>query len=92
MKKIYFASLQANGATDMDGNPCEWEWIESNEAEFGEDWDGDVRGYLLNLAEDEDAMAAAMARNYHGAIHNRPADAIVLVDENGEPQEIWWAE
>lgn len=86
MKKIMFAGL----------TPCqtegEYQWIESSEADGGWNWDGDIRGYLINASEDEGLVAEMMAREYTGAIHNLPEDAIVLVAEEGRPLEIWWAE
>jgi|GEM_PF-732220 len=87
MKKIMAATI----------NPCaetigEYRLTESHEAEFGHEWDGNVRAYILNASEDEDAAREAMAREYTGAIHDLPAGAIVLTAEDGTPLECYWVE
>lgn len=86
MKKIMAATI----------NPCaettgEYRLTESHEAEFGHEWDGNVRAYILNASEDEDAAREAMAREYPGAIHNLPTGAVVLTAEDGRPVECYWA-
>lgn len=53
--------------------PCtetenEYRLTESHEAEFGHEWDGNIKAYILNAAEDESATLEAMAREYTGAI------------------------
>lgn len=70
----------------------EYQWIESTEEDYGRCWNGDVRAYLVSSAADEEAMEAMISRDYHGAIHNLPQDAIILVDEDGTPRWIYWAE
>lgn len=70
----------------------EYQWIESTEEDYGRCWNGDVHAYLVSAAEDEEAMEAMISRDYHGAIHNLPQDAIVLTDEGGTPRWIYWAE
>lgn len=92
MTKIYYAGLYSNGITDAEGHPCEWVISESAEAEYGEEWNGDVKGYILNAADDADAVSVDMEREYHGAIHNLPNKAIILTGEDGQPYEVWWAE
>lgn len=51
--------------------PCtetenEYRLTESHEAEFGHEWDGNIKAYILNAAEDESATLEAMAREYTG--------------------------
>ena len=48
--------------------PCtetenEYRLTESHEAEFGHEWDGNIKAYILNAAEDESATLEAMAQN-----------------------------
>ncbi|MFR8334728.1 MAG: hypothetical protein ACLU9S_22215 [Oscillospiraceae bacterium] len=62
------------------------------EAEFGHEWDGNIKAYILNAAEDESATLEAMAREYTGAIHDLPDGAIVLAGEDGRPLECYWVE
>ena len=57
MKKIMAATI----------NPCaettgEYRLTESHEAEFGHEWDGNVRAYILNASEDEDAARCSPLR------------------------------
>lgn len=87
MKKIMTATI----------NPCtetenEYRLTESHEAEFGHEWDGNIKAYILNAAEDESATLEAMAREYTGAIHDLPDGAIVLAGEDGRPLECYWVE
>lgn len=88
MKKILTATLSANGTTDKNGRLCEWDWAESSEVEYGNEWDGDVFGYVNNLDLEE---GFEINGNYDGAIHNLPEDSVVVTCE-GVPVEIFWAE
>lgn len=76
--------------------PCltdgEYQWIESSEEEGGREWDGDILGYILNSSPDEEEADEALHRDYCGAIHNLPEGAIIWVDPDGVPRQIWWAE
>lgn len=82
MKKIMYAGLNETLTEN------EYAWIESTEAEFGREWDGDVEGYLEN--SDIDLDEYRMVRGGH-IIHNLPEEAIIL-EKDGKPVEIWWAE
>lgn len=82
MKKIMYAGLNESLTEN------EYERIESTEAEFGREWDGDVEGYLEN--SDIDLDEYRMVRGGH-IIHNLPEEAIIL-EKDGKPVEIWWAE
>lgn len=84
-KKIYYAALTET-TTEK-----EYSWNESHEAEYGDEWDGDVEAYLLNMADDEDEMSAMMNASFKGAVHNEKNGAIYLVAD-GAPIEMWWAE
>lgn len=86
MEKIMYAGITATETAN------EYRLSESHEAEYGREWHGNVEGYLLNAAEDEDALQEMMAREYTGAIHNLPAGAIVLTAEGGAPVECYWVE
>ena len=85
MKKIMTATI--NPCTETTG---EYHLSEAREAEFGREWGGNIRAYILNASEDEDAALAAMARECTGAIHDLPAGAIVLSSEDGTPLECYW--
>lgn len=87
MEKIMSAIIRP--CTETTG---EYRLSESHEAEFGREWGGNIRAYILNASEDEDAAREAMAREYPGAIHDLPAGAIVLTAEGGTPVECYWAE
>lgn len=56
MEKIMSAIIRP--CTETTG---EYRLSESHEAEFGHEWDGNIRAYILNASEDEDAALAAMA-------------------------------
>lgn len=87
MVKIMYAGLNATGTTDINGRNCEWAWAESSEAEYGEEWEGNVLGYVENLDLSE---GVEISGEYVGSIHNLPEGAVVLTQE-GEPIEIYWA-
>lgn len=77
--------------------PCiesegEYRLGETSECPYGDEWDGDIRGYILNDAEDEDLAEAAIDRDYVGAIHWLPNGAVVWSDEDGTPLECYWVE
>lgn len=93
MKKIYYAALQSSGnySENEDRPYGEYFWQESYEAEYGEEWDGDVLAYLENAAEDVDALYDMINREWHGAINNEPEGAIILINEDCIPAEIWWS-
>ena len=86
MKKIMTATI--NPCTETTG---EYHLSEAREAEFGREWGGNIRAYILNASEDEDAAREAMAREYPGAIHNLPTGAVVLTAEDGRPVECYGA-
>ena len=88
MKKIMYAILNTNGATDADGNNAEYQLGEINEAEYGREWNGDVAGYVANF-DLEDGCEIVEAGSF--TIHNKPEGAILIAFE-GKPSEIFWAE
>lgn len=88
MKKIMYAILNTNGATDAAGNDAEYQLGEINEAEYGREWDGDVLGYVANL-DLEDGCEIVEAGSF--TIHNKPECAILITFE-GKPSEIFWSE
>ena len=88
MKKIMYAMLNTNGATDAGGNDTEYQLGEINEAEYGREWNGDVAGYVANL-DLEDGFEIVEAGRF--TIHNKPEGAI-LITFGGKPSEIFWAE
>lgn len=88
MKKIMYAMINTNGATDADGNDTEYQLGETHEAEYGREWDGDVTGYVANL-DLEDGCEIVEAGSF--TIHNKPEGAILITFE-GKPSEIFWAE
>ena len=88
MKKIMYAMLNTNGATDADGNDTEYQLGEINEAKYGREWNGDVAGYVANL-DLEDGFEIVEAGSI--TIHNKPEGAILVAFE-GKPSEIFWAD
>ena len=82
MKKIMYAEIEA---ASTDG---EYVLSESSEAEYGEEWDGNVQGYVENLDLPEDMEIGG---EYSGSIHNLPEGAVVLTMD-GRPVEAYWAE
>jgi len=88
MQKIMYAMLRATGTTDQSGSPCEWDWIESSEVEFGREWNGDVSGYVGNLDLPD---GVEIGGEYSGSIHNLPDGATILA-RGGRPIAIYWSE
>jgi hypothetical protein len=86
--KIMSAMLHPTGATRTDGTPCEWAWTEASEEDFGREWNGNVEGYVENAADN----AEDINRAWTGDIHNLPGRAVVLVNADGQPYQIFWAE
>lgn len=86
MKKIMTATI--NHCTETAN---EYRLTEAHEVEFGHEWGGNIKAYILNASEDEDGVREMMAREYTGAIHDLPTDAIVLTAEDGRPVECYWA-
>lgn len=92
MKKIYQAGLAPTSTMNMDGNYCEWQWVEKRKAEYGTEWDGDVNGYVENLIDNVNGDAGDDVISIGNAtVHNLPADAIIVFCD-GQPHEIYWAE
>lgn len=75
--------------TESEGEYC---LSETSECPYGDEWGGDIRGYILNSAEDADLAEAALERKYIGAIHGLSNGALVWVNEDGTPVCCWWAE
>lgn len=84
MKKIMTATINCTETAN------EYRLTEAHEAEFGHEWGGNIRAYILNASEDESATREAMARERTGAIHDLPAGAVVLTSEDGTPLECYW--
>lgn len=88
MKKIYYAGLNYNVCDET------YEMIDSTECEYGDEWNGDVQGYIENLdieeaytLEDESALG-----NIHQpSTWNPIPGSIYVMMINGEPSEIYWA-
>lgn len=65
MKKIMYAGLNETLTEN------EYAWIESTEAEFGREWDGDVEGYLENSDIDLDEYRMVRGRAHHSQSSGR---------------------
>lgn len=87
MKKIMSAKIIPTSTIDMQGRTVEFALGESSEAEYGEEWEGNVQGYVENLDLPEEIEIGG---EYSGAIHNLPEGAVILT-QGGEPVEIYWA-
>lgn len=70
---------------------CEYEWIESVECEYGEEWNGDVFGYMSCIDPDIDLNVDIIpAVNF--TVHNVPSDSAYVYAIDGEkPVEMYWA-
>ena len=86
MTKILTASIFRTNTED------EYIMGETSECSYGDEWNGNVRGYVLNSAEDAELTESALAREYVGAIHGLSTGALVWVNEDGVPVQCWWAE
>lgn len=60
MEKIMSAIIRP--CTETTG---EYRLSESHEAEFGHEWDGNIRAYILNASEDEDARSCGDGPGVH---------------------------
>lgn len=92
MKTIMFAQLNPTHTTHMDGT-TDYQWVEKDEAENGREWNGDVEGYVdnyIDICRDINDIELHIVDD--ASIHNEPAGAIVLADENGFPCEMFWAD
>lgn len=88
MKKIMSASLIPENSYDIEsGLPLEWKMAEVHEEEYGESWDGDVRGYVENLDLPDDMEISDNAF----AIWNYPENAVIIT-LCGTPHSIFFAE
>lgn len=87
MKTIMTATLHPTNTTTIDGTPCEYDWTESNECEYGVEWEGNIEAYLDNILEEPFKVMET-----YPTIHNEPAGAIVVGNEDGMPTAIFWAE
>ena len=89
MKKIIYATLVPTMTMNENGEYCEFSYNEASEAEYGEEWNGNVIGYVENLDLDDNLEISS---DYVGAIHNEPDGAIVLVDQQTKhPVEMFWS-
>lgn len=90
MRTIFFASLTAEGTMHMDGSPAVYEWDESTESEYGCEWDGDAKAYVENIIDnyDDGLHIDRGERSYD--IRNRPDGAVIVVDKDGYPVEMYW--
>lgn len=86
MKKIMVACLQSTSTAG------EYQWIESDECEYGREWDGDLMGYLENLDVENISEDIERGKEFYQCIHNLPEESIVLADKDGIPYEIYWVE
>lgn len=88
MKKIYYAMVEP---TLTDG---EYQMQESTVCEYGEEWNGDVRGYVENLGIDADSIegGAALGNIHQPSSWNPIPGSVCVLMNNNEPVEIYWAE
>lgn len=94
MKTIMFAQLKSTNTTYTDGTIAEYQWVEKDEAEGGREWNGDVDGYVdnyIDIARDVSGIELHIVDDGI-TIHNEPAGAVVLADEDGFPCEMFWAD
>ena len=82
----------------IDGTYWNRQMGESFEVEYGEEWDGDVIGYLNNLdSSDCPIRYLEGSENIPGDVHknfvgeNLHHICVVFYDEDTEPSEVWYA-
>lgn len=92
MKRIYCSAVKP---TNTDN---EYQLVEVNEAEYREEWDGDVVGYITNAIEDLDPYAIIENPDL-GNIHHSVMvsdgnieNIVLLAGKDGTPLEVYWAE
>lgn len=91
MKRIYYSRVEST-YTDN-----EYQLVEVNECEYGEEWDGDVIGYIMNVIEDPDSYVIIENPNL-GNIHHSAMvsdgnveNIVLLASKDGTPLEMYWA-
>lgn len=88
MLKIYYTILSQDFNADVSGHAYGWTY--GDEAEYGKDWNGDVKGYLENCLDMDDF---ALVPADHFNIIDTRSNALAVVDtRTGEPVEMYWAE
>ena len=89
MKNIYMAGINQSLTNG------EYQMGEINKCEYGDEWDGDVMGYVENMLEDDsleiyDEKELGRIQQNFGGLDPIPGSIVVLLREN-EPIEIYWA-
>jgi len=85
MKRIYYSAITGPDYARRMG--------EIMEAEYGDEWDGDVAAYLENLEEVPEYLEGAehipgdVMQDFGGM----SPENICVVFYDGEPREIWWS-
>lgn len=90
MKKIY---IYCADVYDQFSNE-DYQMQEINLCEYGETWDGNVRGYIENADNGEieirDESALHNIRQNFGGLDPLPG-SIAVTYRDGEPMEVYWA-
>lgn len=91
MSKIYIYSAAISPCYSTNG---EYEMGETDLCEYGDEWNGDVRGYVENLYDFEpeihDETALSAVRQNFGGLDPLPG-SILVVFHDGEPEAVYWA-
>ena len=91
MMRIYCSQVET---TNIDG---EYQLVEVNECEYGEEWDGNVAGYVFSAIEDWDEYTLIenpdLGNIHHGVMvsNEGPENVVMLVRKDGTPVEVYWA-
>lgn len=95
MRKIYIYSAMISPCVSTDG---EYQMDETDLCEYGDEWRGDVRGYIENLyaehcdsePEIRDESALGPVRQNFGGLDPIPG-SILVVYHDGAPESVYWA-
>ena len=90
MKKIFIYTAQIS-ETLTEG---EYQMGETDQCEYGEEWSGDVRGYIENSLDGDldihGEAALGNVRQNFGGLDPIPG-SIYVVCCDGEPESVYWA-
>lgn len=90
MKKIMYAGLTVDTTQDS----TIYRTTEISEAEYGEEWDGDVEGYIYNAAEDVDRIEVYNvdddSTDFYHPNYGNVVGSVYIVYYDGAPSELYW--
>lgn len=92
MKKIMVANISSDGTKDINGNDVVFFYDEADEAPMGDEWDGNVSGYVDNYIDTCRDNTGEELHIVEGvSVRDVPYDSIVLSTDDGYPRWVFWA-